>query len=354
MPRNPCGVSGGLFTHATAPLRSGKSPSTGRSSPAAFFESFAAMRIAPAAIMPPPCIAGRGCTLSSKLCSMREVLANDNCVNSPVSHPNPMTTTAARTATPRPRRTHSPAPRDFFSAANTRPPMRSASANEVAAPAAYMSNRTVVRALAPWIAAPVRIRPRIGPAHGAHKKPVAIPRTKDVTITPRALPPADADSDKRFPNATTGLIKWSARDGNSSSTPNTASRIIAPTRPNSFARTTQPPPTAASVATAANVNAMPTSMGSTLRTNGCPARAKTNGNTGRTHGLRIVNTPPKYASRNRIKGTPDIASAGAILRYICPDTAKIAPRVRTMNASQIDAAALTTFEVDPDGAQQSF
>ena len=40
----------------------------------------------------------------------------------PVSHPNAMTTTAARTATPRPRRTHSPPPSEPFIAMNTRPP----------------------------------------------------------------------------------------------------------------------------------------------------------------------------------------------------------------------------------------
>ena len=40
------------------------------------------------------------------------------------------------TATPRPRRTHSPAPSERFIAAKTRPPTRSASASEVAAPAA--------------------------------------------------------------------------------------------------------------------------------------------------------------------------------------------------------------------------
>ena len=53
------------------------------------------------------------------------------------------------------------------------------------------------------------------------------------------------------------------------------------------------PPTAASVATPAKVNAMPTSIGSPLRRNGCSARANTNGSTGRMHGLTIVSTPPK-------------------------------------------------------------
>ena len=43
---------------------------------------------------------------------------------------------AAAPATPSPRRTHSPAPSERFIAANTRPPTSSASASEVAAPAA--------------------------------------------------------------------------------------------------------------------------------------------------------------------------------------------------------------------------
>src|ERR1700761_7931892 len=43
---------------------------------------------------------------------------------------------------------------------------------------------------------------------------------------------------------------------------------------------------------------MPSSNGRPLRTNGWSERAKTNGSTGRMHGLRTVSTPPAYASRN--------------------------------------------------------
>src|SRR5437867_5007349 len=60
-------------------------------------------------------------------------------------------------------------------------------------------------------------------------------------------------------------------------------------------RTAHAPPTAASVAILANVPAMPTSRGAVLRVNGCPARANTNGRTGRMHGLTIVNAPPRKA-----------------------------------------------------------
>jgi hypothetical protein len=60
-----------------------------------------------------------------------------------------------------------------------------------------------------------------------------------------------------------------------------------------LARTAQPPPTAASVATIAKVSAMPTSSGSVLRMKLPPARAKTNGSTGRMHGLTMVSMPPK-------------------------------------------------------------
>jgi hypothetical protein len=60
-----------------------------------------------------------------------------------------------------------------------------------------------------------------------------------------------------------------------------------------LACTAQPPPSAASVATAAKVAAMPTSIGSVLRRKGWPARAKTNGRTGRMQGLTMVRTPPR-------------------------------------------------------------
>ena len=81
--------------------------------------------------------------------------------------------------------------------------------------------------------------------------------------------------------------------GNSSVTPNTASSAIAAMRPYWLASTTHPPPTAARVATTANVAAMPASKGRPLLTKGRSARANTKGSTGRMLGLTRVRTPPK-------------------------------------------------------------
>ena len=75
--------------------------------------------------------------------------------------------------------------------------------------------------------------------------------------------------------------------------PNTASRAMAAKRPISFACTAQLPPTAASVATALKVAAMPTNIGKTLRAKGRPAREKTNGRMGRIQGLTMVSTPAR-------------------------------------------------------------
>ena len=73
-----------------------------------------------------------------------------------------------------------PPPRAIASEPRTRfPPANTATASEVAAPAAYASSRNTVLLLAPSSAAPVRIRPRIGPAHGAHSNPVATPSSRD-------------------------------------------------------------------------------------------------------------------------------------------------------------------------------
>ena len=74
--------------------------------------------------------------------------------------------------------------------------------------------------------------------------------------------------------------------------PNTASSAMAAYRPYSLTATTQPPPTAASVAIAAKAIAMPASKGRPCDLNGRSARANTNGSTGRMQGLRIVSTPP--------------------------------------------------------------
>jgi hypothetical protein len=57
--------------------------------------------------------------------------------------------------------------------------------------------------------------------------------------------------------------------------------------------TAQDPPTAASVAIAAKVMAMPANMGRPLVRNFCSERANTKGSTGKMQGLRMVSTPPR-------------------------------------------------------------
>ena len=122
-------------------------------------------------------------------------------------------------------------------------------------------------ALAPWNAAAVKMMPRIGPAHGAHSRPVAMPSTADdqmLSFSPGCR------SDRREPSATSGRVMRSEMDGKTSAIPNSASRISAAQRPIALARTAQPPPTAARVATIAKVAAMPTSIGSVLRAKAAP------------------------------------------------------------------------------------
>ena len=82
------------------------------------------------------CADGAGRSLSTRPCSRGAVLASETRVRNLVSRPSAMTATAARTAVPKPRLIHSPAPSDRFIAAKTRPPMTSASASDVATPAA--------------------------------------------------------------------------------------------------------------------------------------------------------------------------------------------------------------------------
>jgi hypothetical protein len=45
---------------------------------------------------------------------------------------------------------------------------------------------------------------------------------------------------------------------------------------------------------------MPNRSGRPLLMKGWFVRAKTNGSTGKMHGLRIVNTPPRYETMNKI------------------------------------------------------
>ncbi len=66
-------------------------------------------------------------------------------------------------------------------------PAKSAIPREVAAPTAKDNSKKDERAPGPWIAAPVKIRPRIGPAQGAQSNPVEIPSTNDFPTRSRRL-----------------------------------------------------------------------------------------------------------------------------------------------------------------------
>src|SRR6478736_953323 len=224
-------------------------------------------------------------------CSTRLVLAKDSRVSRPVSHPAAIATTPASTATPSPRRTQSTAPRDFLKARSRPAPANTASARELIAPSAYAKSSSVVCVLGPLRAAPVSMRPRIGPAHGAQRNPVATPSAAEGST----LSDCPAPCSRRLPNATNGRASQSATRWESSATPNAASSTSASSRPKELTRTAQAPPTAARVAMAANVTAMPASSGSVPRAKERCCRANTNGNTGRMHGLRMVSAPPRNA-----------------------------------------------------------
>ncbi len=145
-------------------------------------------------------------------------------------------------------------------------------------------------ALAPLSAAAVNMMPRIGPAQGAQSKPVATPSTTEDQML-SGLP--GCRSDMREPSATSGRVIRSEMLGKSSAIPKIARSASAAHRPIAFARTAQPPPNAASVATIAKVAAIPASIGSVLRAKLRSARANTNGSTGRMHGLNMVRAPPR-------------------------------------------------------------
>jgi hypothetical protein len=98
---------------------------------------------------------------------------------------------------------------------------------------------------------------------------------------------------KRLPSATNGRANPSANRRDNSVRANAAKRINAKTRPYWLTRTAHAPPTAASVAMAANVPAMPTSSGRPSVRKRRSERANTNGSTGRMHGLNMVSTPAK-------------------------------------------------------------
>src|SRR6267378_7996960 len=143
LPRKLSGVRGAEFSQATAPSNAGNSPSIGGPDEAALVDIMAPPVIAPL----PACTVASGWITSINDCSMRLVLVRDRRVKTPVSHPSAIATTATMTATPKPRRSHSPAPKERFSAAKTRLPAKVATASEVIPPSAYANSKRVVSAL---------------------------------------------------------------------------------------------------------------------------------------------------------------------------------------------------------------
>src|SRR3984885_9375881 len=155
---------------------------------------------------------------------MPDVLDSESRRKTPVSQPNQIAPPPTSTATPSPRRIHSSAPSDRFIAANTLFPASSASASEVAAPAANANNKNVVWALGPCKAAPAKINPSIGPAQGAHSNPVDTPSKTDrptlgacCEFCPWTCPPS----------RTNGRLRYSAKFGNSNASPSTAKTTTA-------------------------------------------------------------------------------------------------------------------------------
>ena len=85
----------------------------------------------------------------------------------------------------------------------------------------------MVWAFGPDNAAPVSTSPKIGPAHGAHNKPVATP-SKTAESKPLSLLP---DGSRRLPNATNGRASKSARCRDNKVAANAVSNTKANQRP---------------------------------------------------------------------------------------------------------------------------
>ncbi len=228
LPRSPAAVSGGELSHSTAPSSGGIVPSIGGGNALSFAVATAFGIIAlPVSVrvmtdsIESPFFAVSAPIRSTSDCSMRFVLAVETRASQPVSAPSAIATTATRTATPSPRRTHSPAPSERFIAAKSRPPTSSASASDVAEPSAYASSSAKVPTSAPCKAAPVSTSPRIGPAHGAQSRPVPMPSSTDEKAD-GAASPCSADAEIRAPAETNGCMMRSAKRGSSSVRPNSA------------------------------------------------------------------------------------------------------------------------------------
>ena len=186
-PRRSCVVSFPEFSHETAPSRLGIGPSFPRATSGTTASAGKLAFIATA-----DGSASRACTTGRKRsinpCSNPAVLLRESRANSPVSEPDAIAATPTNTAAPSPRRIHCSTPNDRFIILNTLFPASSASASEHAAPSANESSNKALRVFAPSIAAPVRINPRIGPAHGVHNNPVETPNKSDRPIPSGASP----------------------------------------------------------------------------------------------------------------------------------------------------------------------
>ena len=145
-------MSGAELSHKEAPFRDGNTPSIGGTEDGALL-IIIIMVLPPAIALPPdmapplgepvmamlidpPAALEFGVIVRTSDCSRLLVLAYDNWVSTPLSQPRAMATTPSNMATPRPRRIHSPAPRDRFISLNRRPPASMVTASDTAAPAA--------------------------------------------------------------------------------------------------------------------------------------------------------------------------------------------------------------------------
>ena len=152
----------------------------------------------------------------------------------------------------------------------------------------------MVPTLAPCSAAPVRIRPRIGPAQGAHSRPVATPSSSDGRSDGADPSPARRDCDSRVaqrderPRQPIGRARKEQRDAEQREQRerDDAAVLVGVDGPAAADRGERRDQRRTS-------SAMPISIGSPLSTNGRSARANTKGSTGRMQGLRIVSTPPR-------------------------------------------------------------
>ena len=272
LPRRLAAVSGGELSHCTAPSSDGSVPSTAARQPHASYPPRASSRRRRSPRrwpgcdrLPWPSSRRRSCCrrrcrsrpsppvrpvrhsnarrAGRRASSRPPVVTVDSCASAPVSRPSAIAPTPASSATPIPRLIHSPAPSERFIAANTLPPITSATPSDVAAPAAYATSSSVVPTLAP----------QRGPGQHEAEDQARRPQAGRDAEQQRRRGPAGRPSRcakpvSRLPAATSGRVRCSARRGISKVRPKIASSTIATQRP---ACATQPPPTAASVATTA-------------------------------------------------------------------------------------------------------